>query len=320
MSVPTEQQKTKCLIVGGSGFIGSHVVKALSKKDNYQIFVIGRSILPKQPLPESVRYIQFDINSDSIDRLLDQGFDQVIDLAYSSVPMTSFINPVQDVENNLPSAVNLIRACSQLKLKKFLFISSGGTVYGNPLHLPIDESHPTNPMSPYGITKLAVEKYAMMYHQLRGLPVVIVRPGNPYGPNQMGNLGQGFVGTAIFSILSGKTIQIFGEKGTIRDYIYISDLADGIVAALEFGIAGEVYNVGTGIGLDNRSIINEIGKIATLENYHLEVKNLPPRPFDVTANVLSSARLTYVSGWKAMTDFRVGLDKTWEWAKQINYE
>jgi UDP-glucose 4-epimerase len=307
----------KCLIVGGGGFIGSHIAQILSIRQDYAVFVGGRSESPRYALPKNVAYLQMDIGASEFSHEWIADYQVIIDLAYASVPMTSFVDPVQDVTSNLPSTVNLIKKSSESNLERFVLVSSGGTVYGNPVSLPIDENHPTNPVSPYGITKLAAEKYGLMYHRSHGLPIVIVRPGNPYGPNQRGNLGQGFIGTAIFSVLSNKTIQIFGERGTLRDYIFVSDLAEGIVAALDYGSPGATYNIGTGIGLDNRSILDQLTVIANADGYDLTVVNVPARSFDVSANVLSPARLTYVSRWRPRIDFQEGLAQTWDWAKTV---
>jgi len=257
-----------------------------------------------------------DIGDEQFVRSLMIGCDEVIDLAYSTVPKTSFEDPVHDVLANLPSSVTLIKVACECKLRRFVLVSSGGTVYGNAAYLPIDEFHLTNPVSPYGITKLAVEKYALMFHHLSSLPVVIVRPGNPFGPNQLGNLGQGFIASAIFALLNNKQVNIFGERGTVRDYIYIDDLAEGLVAALNHGIVGEVYNIGTGIGSDNKEVLEAIVKISDKSTYPLNLVIQPKRPFDVAANVLSSAKLTYSSGWKSKTSINVGLKKTWAWAMQ----
>jgi UDP-glucose 4-epimerase len=310
-----ENSIKKCLIVGGGGFIGSYIARILSRRQDYTVFVGGRSSSPRYKLPNNAVYLQMNIGDSDFSHDLIADYQVIIDLAYASVPMTSFVDPVQDVTSNLPATVNLIKKASESKLERFVLVSSGGTVYGNPISLPIDENHPTNPVSPYGITKLAAEKYGLMYHRSHGLPIVIVRPGNPYGPNQRGNLGQGFIGTAIFSALSNKSIQIFGERGTLRDYIFVSDLAEGIVASLDHGSPGATYNIGTGIGLDNRSILDQLSVIANADGYDLSVVNVPARPFDVSANVLSSARLTYVSRWRPRIDFQEGLAQTWNWAK-----
>ena len=305
--------KTGCLVVGGGGFIGSHLVAKLVAGGRKDVRVVGRRALPRFPLPEGVAYVQGDISDARFLKAALEDCDEVFDLAYSSVPKTSFEDPVRDILDNLPANVTLIKLASECGLRRFVLVSSGGTVYGNPAYLPIDESHPTNPVSPYGITKLAAEKYALMFHRLGALPVVIVRPGNPYGPNQAGDLGQGFVGTAMFAILKGRPVGIFGERGTVRDYLYVEDLADGLVAALEHGRLGDTYNIGTGMGTDNQGVLDCIADVIDLTGYRLEVSRLPDRPFDVAANVLSAARLTYVSGWRPRIGLRAGIAKTWEW-------
>lgn len=304
------------LVVGGGGFIGSHLVLKLLESGRKDIKVVGRNAEPRFSLPKEVRYISGDISNESFTRSILQDCDEVIDLAYSTVPKTSFEDPVHDVLANLPSTVTLIKVASEFNLKRFVLVSSGGTVYGNAAYLPIDEFHLTNPVSPYGITKLALEKYALMFHHLSALPVVIVRPGNPYGPNQIGNLGQGFIASAMFALLNNRQVNIFGERGTVRDYIFIDDLSEGLVSALDKGKVGEVYNIGTGIGLDNRQVLDEIVKISDQSGFPLNLVIKPERPFDVAENVLSSAKLTYVSGWKPRTSFYAGIEKTWSWAMQ----
>lgn len=302
------------LIVGGGGFIGNHFARAMMAQGTRNVIVVGRSAAARFPLPDGVSYLQGDASDASfVGTLLDR-CDEVVDLAYATVPKTSFDDPVHDVLVNLPASVTLLREAARRKLRRFVLVSSGGTVYGNASYLPIDESHPTNPVSPYGITKLALEKYALMFHRLEGLPAVIVRPGNPYGPNQLGNLGQGFVGAAMFATLCRKPVNMFGERGTIRDYVFIDDLAEGLVAALDHGQVGEAYNIGTGIGVDNRSVLDVLDVVARPSGYAVDIEVRPRRPFDVAANVLSPARLTYVSGWRPRTDFEAGLARTWGWA------
>ncbi|NYT46275.1 NAD-dependent epimerase/dehydratase family protein [Alcaligenaceae bacterium] len=306
--------KSRTLVIGGAGFIGSHLVCRLLATGIREVTVVGRSRSPKFTLPKGVRYIAGDAgNSVFLEDLLADS-DEVIDLAYATVPKTSFDDPVHDVLANLPATVSLLKQASKHSLRRIILVSSGGTVYGSAAYLPIDESHPTNPVSPYGITKLAAEKYALLFHRLEGLPVVIARPGNPYGPNQMGNIGQGFIGTAMLAVLKRQKITLFGNRGTIRDYIYIDDLTDGLIAALDYGTPGEVYNIGTGVGTDNRAILDLLGDLAYPAGYTMECTVEPARSFDVSSNVLSSARLTYVSGWRPHTSLNAGLATTWDWA------
>lgn len=302
------------LVVGGGGFIGSHFVRLLRTRGVRNVIVSGRGLKPRFALPDDVPYVQGDVADPAFIGALLCRCDEVVDLAHATVPKTSFEDPVNDVLVNLPATVSLLHHASRCKLRRVLLVSSGGTVYGNAAYLPIDESHSTNPVSPYGITKLAAEKYALLFHHLENLPVIIVRPGNPYGPNQLGNLGQGFVGAAMFATLRRKPVSLFGERGTIRDYIFVEDLAEGLWAALDHGQMGEVYNIGTGIGLDNRAVLEALDLVVRPSGYSVDVEIHPSRAFDVAANVLSSARLTYVSGWRPQTDFNTGLAKTWRWA------
>lgn len=303
--------KRSC-VIGGTGFIGSRVVKGLLASGR-QVSVIGRSPLPSRPLPARVDYRSGDLgNRDFLAEAL-RGVDEVIDLAYTTVPKTSFDHPVDDILGNLPAAVTLLQVAGELALKRVIVVSSGGVVYGNAVHLPITEDHPTNPISPYGITKLAVEKYALMYWNASALPVVCVRPGNAYGEGQRPFIGQGFVATAIASILKGGEVSIYGENGTIRDYIHVDDVASGIIAALKHGVPGSCYNVGTGVGRSNRDVLDVLFSLARARGLNPHLRILPPRQFDVAANVLSSVKLLADAGWQAGIGFEEGIERTWDW-------
>jgi UDP-glucose 4-epimerase len=300
-----------CCVIGGSGFIGRHLVPLLLSSGR-KVTVVGRQAAPARPLPAEVRYVAHDYGDKSFLADLLKDVDEVVNLAYSTVPKTSFEDPVQDILSNLPAAVNLFLATSQSSVQRLILVSSGGTVYGKAEYLPIVETHPTNPISPYGITKLAIEKYAIMYHTHTGLPVVVLRPGNAFGEEQRPFTGQGFVATAISSILSGKEITIYGKDGMIRDYIYVGDVAKGIMAALERGRPGECYNIGSGIGRNNREVLDAILPYALASGFKPSITVLRPREFDVPANVLSPIRLTQDTGWQMTTSFDEVIERMWE--------
>ena len=300
-----------CCVIGGSGFIGHHLVGILASQGR-PLTVIGRNRLPTRRLPSGVRYIAGDYSDQDFLRSVLNDVDEIIDLAYSTVPKTSFEDPVKDILNNLPASVNLFEVTSSLPIKKIVVVSSGGTVYGKAVDLPISEDHPTNPISPYGITKLAVEKYARMYHALKGLPVVCVRPANAFGEGQKPFIGQGFVATAIASALEGREINIFGEQGTIRDLVYVKDVAAGIAAALNHCPPGECYNIGSGIGRSNLEILEMLAAIAKSRDIVLRVKVLPSRLYDVPANVLDSSKLQNKTGWFPKVSLTKGLELTWK--------
>lgn len=301
-----------CCVIGGGGFIGGHVVEKLILRQR-RVTIIDTNPTPSRPVPDGVNYVIGDYGEKSFLKRALHDVDEIIHLAYSTVPKTSFDDPVEDIRNNLPATVTLLEAASTIGVDKFILMSSGGTVYGKVDQLPIRENYPTNPISPYGITKLATEKYAMMYSSLKGLPVICVRPGNAFGEGQKPFVGQGFVSTAIASILKGREVTIFGEAGTVRDYIHVSDIADGVIAILEHGRVNSCYNIGTGIGRTNKDILDAIAPLAESTGLKVQVNALPPRPFDVPVNVLDSTRLTNETGWEPAVVFEEGIAKTWNW-------
>lgn len=315
-SIVINQVKKQTLttgVIGGAGFIGRAVVAELLAQGR-QVLVLGREPQPVPPLPTSVRYVHNPANNEGV--VLRQTLsevDEIIDLAYATVPGTSFQDPVNDILVNLPEAVRLFELAATLPLKKFVWISSGGTVYGRTTNKQIVETHSTLPLSPYGITKLAIEKYAHMYFESRGLPIVCVRPSNAFGEGQRTYSGQGFIATAIASVLDEREVTLFGEQGTIRDYLHVRDMATGIVAALVSGRPGEVYNLGSSQGLTNRQVLDCLAPLATASGLEVKIKVLPPRPFDVPANVLDCTKLRTETGWQPSLSFEQGLAQTWRW-------
>lgn len=301
-----------CCVIGGAGFLGSHVVEALTARERL-VTVVGRSPATSYPLPPGVRYISGDYGERTFLLNALKGVDEIINLSYSTVPSTSFEDPVRDILSNLPAAVGLFETASCLDVKRIVVVSSGGTVYGPAQRLPIDEEHPTNPISPYGVTKLAIEKYGLMFRRLKDLPVVIVRPSNAFGERQRPFSGQGFVATAMASVLSRQEMFLYGFSGTVRDYVHVTDVATGIVAALESGKPGGLYNIGSGLGRTNREVLDAIYPLALTAGLEPHITVLPAREFDVEANILDSSKLKHDTGWEPMVPFQTGIERTWEW-------
>jgi UDP-glucose 4-epimerase len=301
-----------CCVIGGAGFIGSCLVEQLVSK-GYQITVIGRSEVPKRSLPKGVKYKSGNLENQNFLEEILCNTTSIIHLAYSSVPKTSFENPINDIQNNLPSTVKLLEAACNVNIQKFVMVSSGGTVYGKAHSIPIRENHSTTPVSPYGITKLALEKYALMYHEIKSLPIICVRPSNAYGEGQIPFTGQGFIATAIASILKGKTVTIFGESGTIRDYIHVKDVGSGIVATLEKGEPGACYNLGSGVGMSNKDVLDKIIPLAESAGLTPEIITTAQRKFDVPVNILDNSKLKAETGWQETICFNDGIKQTWDW-------
>lgn len=304
---------TNTLVIGGTGYIGAHLVPQLIATGR-QVTVLGRSAIPRDDLPTGAVYVAGDFSQhELICRLLD-AHQEVIHLAYATVPNTSYENPLADLLQNLPPTVQLFSEAADRGVKLVL-VSSGGTVYGEAVELPICETHPTKPISPYGVTKLTLENYAYLYAATHGLKFVCVRPANAYGVGQRPFVGQGFIATAMASAMRGMPIKIFGQHGTVRDYLYVTDLASGIVGALEHGHLSETYNLGSGVGMSNLEVIEAFKSLMREIGCEVQVENLPERAFDVKANVLDSNKLQEHTGWKLQVEFDDGLRRTRDWLR-----
>jgi UDP-glucose 4-epimerase len=299
-------------VIGGGGFIGAHLIAALLASGR-DVIALGRRASRPEKLPAKATYLMCDYGDRVSLRQAIADCGEVIDLAYATVPQTSFANPVFDLQSNLTPAVALLEeARDHPHLRRLVITSSGGTVYGVADRLPIIEEDRTAPISPYGITKLTIERYAAMFFQIYGVPSIIVRPANAYGLGQRPFTGQGFIATAMGKIIQNEEVVIFGESGTIRDYIHVRDIADGIVSALDHGQAGEIYNIGSSVGRSNRDVLDAIAPLAQQADLSMRVNTIAPRSFDVPANVLSFGKLLHCAGWQPRVAFEEGLAEMWD--------
>lgn len=313
MDLYSSKATNSTLVIGGAGYIGAQLVPQLVAIGR-QVTVLGRSLIPSYELPVGVDYIAGDFTQyDFVSRLLDS-HHEVIHLAYATVPNTSFDNPLADLLQNLPPTVHLFSEVAA-RGGLLILVSSGGTVYGEAIKIPIPEVHPTKPISPYGVTKLTLENYAHLYAVTHGLKFMCIRPANAYGVGQRPFVGQGFISTAMASVVRGQPIKIFGKRGTVRDYIYGSDLAAGIVNVLERGHLSETYNLGSGVGLSNMDVVEAITPLMDEIDCHVKVEYLPERAFDVKINVLDSTKLDKHTGWKPQVGFVEGLRRTRDWLR-----
>lgn len=298
-------------VIGGGGFVGSYLIETLLSSGR-DVLVIGRRSERPARLNPGAQYVSCDYGDRSSLRKLIQDCEEIVDLAYATVPQTSFANPIFDLQANLAPSVALLEEARDLKhLRRLVITSSGGTVYGRADRLPIIEEDRTSPISPYGITKLTIEHYAFMFNRLFGLPVTIVRPANAYGIGQKPFTGQGFIATAMGHILKRENVLIFGENGTIRDYVHVRDVASGILSAMESGSAGEIYNLGSGVGRSNREVLNILTPVAHADGFDISIACAESRGFDVPANVLSYGKLLAHTNWQPQVSFEDGLTEMW---------
>lgn len=300
----------RALVIGGNGFIGSHLVDRLVEEGWHTVVldVQGRRY---NDMPESVRFVQGDYRQPFILREALEGIDVVFHLAWTTIHETANRAPVDDIEANLIPSVRLLETCRHMEIGRIVFLSSGGTIYGEAKELPIPETHPQNPITAYGVTKLAVEKYLGMYRHLYGLESVILRPSNPYGPRQDPLRGQGAVTTFLYRVAKGLPITLWGDGQTTRDFFYVADLAEALLAGAMHTIGPEhIFNIGGGVEVTLSALLRLVEDVtgnATRICYE------PERAFDAPRVFLDTNRARDSLQWQSQTSLRTGIALTWQW-------
>lgn len=297
---------TRSVVLGGTGFIGSHLVDQLSKAGQQVLAFDRHPELFRPPVPGvEYRFGSFDHAQDLIG-LLD-GADQVYHLVSSTLPKTSNDDPAFDVTSNLVPTLRLLDLCVKAGVKRVAYVSSGGTVYGEPARLPVDEDDPTEPNCSYGVTKLAIEKYLHYYRHQFGLDSVVLRPSNAYGPRQNPNGIQGAIGVFLGRVLKGQPIEIWGDGSVVRDYVYVEDLAEGIFRAGSLATPSQTFNLGSGQGTSLLELLALIER-ATGKSAQLQFKEA--RRFDAAKVWLDVSRAARELDWRPRTGLEDGIAKT----------
>jgi len=303
---------TTCLVLG-AGFIGSHIAELLVKK-GYQVKI-------------------FDISFDSVDNGLIKaaecfkgdfcnyigwkevlhGVDYIFHNICTTIPKTADDDPVRDIETNVISNVRLFKELINSGIKKIIFSSSGGTIYGEPAILPISEEHPSDPISSYAISKLSIEKYLHYFRYHYGLDYVSLRYSNAYGigQNPFGMLGA--VTIFIRRLVDRQPITVFGDGSIVRDYIYVDDIARANLCVMQGQTRHESYNVGTGVGISIRDLIALIFRVTGMST---EVNYLNKRSNDVSKNILDISLIKQELDWAPEIDLEDGILRIWEYFKQ----
>ncbi|MDH7808119.1 UDP-glucose 4-epimerase [Rhizobium sp. AN67] len=241
------------------------------------------------------------------------GIDVCFHLISTTIASTSNANPTFDVETNLLGTLQLLKCAVKSGVKRIVFISSGGTVYGVPKTIPISEEHSTYPTSSYGITKLAIEKYLDLYRSLHGLEYVTLRLANPYGVGQRLDAQQGAIAVFLARALRGEEISIWGDGSVIRDYIYVDDAIDAMVRSADVNIQGGcVVNIGAGVGYSINEILSAIEKVT---GRRTNKKYVEGRTYDVPANVLDISAAARLLGWTPKISLEEGLLRFSNWIK-----
>lgn len=302
----------KCMVLGGGGFIGSHLVDALLTQ-GASVTVLDRPNLRRyRPFEahEKVRWIEADALNPAEWQPAIAGIDVVYHLVSTTLPRSSNDDPGYDVESNLVRTLRLLDMFRQHGVKRVVFASSGGTVYGVPVSLPIAETAPTDPLCSYGIVKLAIEKYLELYRILHGLEYRVLRISNPYGERQNPAGSQGAVTVFLDKAMRREPIHIWGDGSVVRDFIHVDDVVRALVCAGGSRSPSRVFNVGSGQGLSVRDLLTQIEQVL---GRPIDRVYEPARRFDVPASVLDIRRAAAEWGWQPAVDIGTGLVRTLAW-------
>lgn len=293
--------KNKVLITGGAGFIGSHIVEKLLE-NNYNVIIIDNlssGSIENIPNSDTLKFYQLNIEKDDLELVFQKETpDYVIHLAAQTSVNFSISHPYYDANMNVMASIKLLELCKKYNIRKFITASSAA-IYGNPKYLPIDENHPTEPMSQYGLSKLTMEKYI----KLSGIPYIIFRFSNAYGPRQKSSKESGVVAIFNNAMKNNEPINIYGDGEQIRDFIYVEDIANICIKAINSNVENEIINFSTNKGVS----LNQLFKVMkSLYNYTLNANYLPEG--DIKNSILSNDKAYNLLKFTNYTKLEKGLE------------
>lgn len=297
----------RVLVSGGAGFIGSHVAEALIAAGHAVTIIDDLSMGRLENVPPRAELVQEDIRSERVRALFEKHkFDAVMHHAAQMDVRKSVDDPMFDASVNIVGSLNLLESCIRTGVRQFIFASTGGAIYGEQETFPATETHPTFPLSPYGVAKLAVEKYLHVYHAAYGLKYVSLRYANVYGPRQSPHGEAGVVAIFTDKMLAGGEPVINGDGTQTRDYVYVGDVVNSNLRALDYQHCG-IFNVGTGIETDVNVLFRHLRELSGSRcgESHVEAKKGEQK-----RSVISSALIRERLGWMSSMELRDGLRET----------
>lgn len=296
------------LITGGAGFLGSHIVDLFVRK-NFKVTVIDNlsSTTNSSYVNPKAEFIEMDINDKNLKKIIRNLNTKIILHAASQISVSNSSKyPMEDAKNNIIGSLNILESITDFQKCFFIFISSGGAIYGENLESPVKETQSCYPKSPYGLSKLTVENYIKYFSESRNLNHLIVRPANIFGPRQNPNGESGVVSIFANSMLKNQKVSIFGDGHDYRDYVYVNDVVNFIDQAIEKRVSG-VFNVGTGLSVTTNKVFSDLAKIL---DYKKNPDYLSNRPGDIKGIRLDTTKALTEINWKPKTNFTQGLEDT----------
>ena len=304
-------KSVRCVVLGAGGFIGTNLCRRLSGRVG-KLRAFGR----RKSFPESLTGIEWfngDFSDSSSLALAIEGCDTVFHLVNGSTPASANIDKVADAQSSILPTLRMLEICKVEGVRRVIFVSSGGTVYGITNQLPIDETAMNWPITAYGISKLAIERYLHLYEHLHGLEYRILRVSNPFGPYQIGLKNQGVISAFVRHGILGHAVDVWGTGSARRDYLYIDDVTHALELAISHTGLHRVFNVGSGV---SRSVNDVIGAVERTLGRPMLVRYHDARSLDVPDNVLNIGLARQSLLWEPEVDFEVGLSLTVDWMKE----
>ncbi|GAB4375917.1 MAG: SDR family oxidoreductase [Calditrichia bacterium] len=297
----------KILITGGAGFIGSHVADRYLEL-GHEVVIIDNLITGRmENIPKKATFYRMDICDETVASVFEVERPEIVNHHAAQMDVRKSVNdPIYDAQVNVIGGLNILQNCIRFGIKKFIFSSTGGAIYGEQDYFPADEEHPLRPLSPYGITKLTTEKYLYFYQKTYGLTFSILRYANVYGPRQNPHGEAGVVAIFTEKILKGEQPVINGDGLQTRDYVYVGDVVRANELVLQRG-DNRIYNVGTGV----ETKVNDLfQKIVQRIGRQVPEKHGPAKPGEQLRSVLSYQRILKELNWEPEISLDSGLERT----------
>ncbi len=307
----------KILVTGGAGFIGSHIVDKYVELGNDVVVIDNLSTGRIQNLNPKAKFYQMDIADEKIIEIFAREKFDIVNHQAAQIDVRISVNdPTFDAKTNIIGSLNVYESAKKTGVKKIIFASSGGAIYGEQVNFPAIETDPTEPLSPYGITKLVNEKYLNYYRLVHNIDFVALRYANVYGPRQNFMGEAGVVAIFIYKMLTNAQPIINGDGFNTRDYIYISDVVEANVIALKENCSG-IFNIGTGIEHNVNYVFN---KLKELTGSNCSELHGEPKAGEQRRSVISYQKIQNAFGWIPKVDFETGLAMTVEYFKKFILE